>query len=156
MTGSANNTPSTPTASPDGEGLYSHDAGAQNGIAGLTAPINSLIGVFLPATMPNSVASGLDFGAIGLNFSQIAPGLSEPFFIGDGLNGSVAQNFTAPSGATRLYLGTMDGYEWNNNAGGFNVTVGTAVPEPSTVIAGALLLLPFGLSTFRSMRKNRN
>jgi len=29
----------------------------------------------------------------------------------------------------------------------------TPVPEPSTVIAGALLLLPFGVSTFRILRK---
>jgi hypothetical protein len=30
------------------------------------------------------------------------------------------------------------------------------VPEPSTVIAGALLLLPFGVSTIRILRKNKN
>ena len=30
-----------------------------------------------------------------------------------------------------------------------------AVPEPTTVIAGALLLVPFGLSTLRILRKNR-
>ena len=29
------------------------------------------------------------------------------------------------------------------------------VPETSTVIAGVLLLLPFGASTFRILRKNR-
>ena len=32
---------------------------------------------------------------------------------------------------------------------------GEMVPEPTTMRAGALLLLPFGLSTFRRMRKNR-
>ena len=31
----------------------------------------------------------------------------------------------------------------------------TAVPEPSTVVAGALLLLPFGVSTMRILRKNK-
>jgi hypothetical protein len=31
----------------------------------------------------------------------------------------------------------------------------TAVPEPTTLIAGAMLLLPFGASTLRSFRKNR-
>jgi hypothetical protein len=37
-----------------------------------------------------------------------------------------------------------------------NVQVfGTAVPEPSTYIAGVLLLLPFGVSTVRKLRKNR-
>lgn len=30
----------------------------------------------------------------------------------------------------------------------------TPVPEPSTIIAGALLLLPFGASTLRKLRKN--
>lgn len=30
-----------------------------------------------------------------------------------------------------------------------------AVPEPTTVIAGALMLLPFGVSALRSLRKNR-
>jgi hypothetical protein len=30
-----------------------------------------------------------------------------------------------------------------------------AVPEPSTVVAGALLLLPFGVSTVRILRKNK-
>ena len=29
----------------------------------------------------------------------------------------------------------------------------TAVPEPTTCIAGALLLLPFGASTLRSLRR---
>jgi hypothetical protein len=32
---------------------------------------------------------------------------------------------------------------------------GTAVPEPATVVAGALLLLPFGASLIRIVRKNR-
>ncbi len=31
-----------------------------------------------------------------------------------------------------------------------------SVPEPTTVIAGALLLLPFGVSTFRILRRNKN
>jgi hypothetical protein len=31
----------------------------------------------------------------------------------------------------------------------------TPVPEPTTMIAGALLLLPFGASTIRGLRKNR-
>lgn len=35
------------------------------------------------------------------------------------------------------------------------ITVPTAVPEPTTMIAGALLLLPFGLRTIRPLRRNR-
>ncbi len=33
--------------------------------------------------------------------------------------------------------------------------VGTAVPEPSTYIAGVLLLLPFGVSALRSLRRKQ-
>jgi hypothetical protein len=32
----------------------------------------------------------------------------------------------------------------------------SAVPEPSTIVAGALLLLPFGISTVRILRKDKN
>lgn len=47
-----------------------------------------------------------------------------------------------------------------NDAGGSNFTVGVdprlmPVPEPSTCIAGVLLLLPFGASALRRFRKNR-
>lgn len=43
------------------------------------------------------------------------------------------------------------------NAGEFRILDGTfsAVPEPSTVIAGALLLLPFGASTLRILRNRK-
>lgn len=36
-----------------------------------------------------------------------------------------------------------------------SIHANTAVPEPPTLIAGALLLLPFGLSSFRILRKNQ-
>ena len=31
----------------------------------------------------------------------------------------------------------------------------TPVPEPTTIVAGAMLLLPFGMSTLRMLRKSR-
>jgi len=50
-------------------------------------------------------------------------------------------------------------FSWDSNSAGSgtmfldDVTLSqTPVPEPSTVIAGALLLLPFGLSTLRRVR----
>lgn len=36
------------------------------------------------------------------------------------------------------------------------LTVITPVPEPNTVLVGAMLLIPFGLSTFRALRKNND
>jgi hypothetical protein len=51
---------------------------------------------------------------------------------------------------------------WTSLGGGWdkpsdvNVQVyGTVVPEPTTMIAGALLLLPFGASTLRVLRKRQ-
>jgi hypothetical protein len=36
-----------------------------------------------------------------------------------------------------------------------SLAAATAVPEPSTVFAGALLLLPFGISSVRILRKHK-
>jgi hypothetical protein len=41
------------------------------------------------------------------------------------------------------------------NGPGGHATFWSPVPEPTTMIAGALLLLPFGASTLRMLRKNR-
>jgi hypothetical protein len=43
----------------------------------------------------------------------------------------------------------------NNNSQGLIWNNTTPVPEPTTIIAGALLLLPFGASTVRFLRKSR-
>jgi hypothetical protein len=51
-------------------------------------------------------------------------------------------------------------YANNGGQGGYNpaasgVATLTPVPEPTTMVAGALLLLPFGMSTLRMWRKSR-
>jgi hypothetical protein len=106
-----------------------------NGIARINAPLNSLVGVFLddrePITWPTP--SGLDFadGALGRSFATLCPGLKQPFFIGDGGTGQgsgALQRFVVPFGATRFFLGTVDGYDWNTNGGAFNVTVTSIAP----------------------------
>jgi hypothetical protein len=49
-----------------------------------------------------------------------------------------------------------DVISWDGYNGDAYVQVeGTPVPEPSTYLAGALLLLPFGASTVRKLRENR-
>jgi hypothetical protein len=106
-TGSVNNDPFPSGLTPNGGSNIFH--GAEHGLAGLEAPINSLIGVF--RATPGSSSS---------------PGLDEPFFIG------AERTVRVPAGAARLFLGSMDGYDWNNNFGAFAVTIEPAdfVPIP--------------------------
>lgn len=113
---------------------------AINGISDIVAPINSLIGVFLGPNQPNltSAPSTLDFSSLGLGFSSLSPELKQTFFIGDGVTGTGSgntQEFLVPAGATRVFLGTMDGGQWSNNSGEFRVSL---VPEPSGVLLLAL------------------
>jgi len=115
---------------PDGDISFvgGHAIGPSNGIADVTAPYDSLIGVFLDDTQPDASPAppALDFssGGIGINFIELAPELKQPFFIGDGrTGGGVAQVFHVPAGATRLFLGTLDGSGWFNNTGQFDVTL---------------------------------
>lgn len=135
VTGSVDNSGLTPTLTPDGGSIFSTPS--NNGISGATWPINALVGVFLDASQPNlSAAPGaLDFTAT--SFTTLSPLLKQAFFIGDGRTGTGSgsvQTFVVPSGATRLFLGTSDGFGWFNNSGSFAVTAGAvagATPTPT-------------------------
>lgn len=148
--GGASHTGSCPAGcSPvDGSELASHSGGDEFGISALTAPINALLGVFLGPDQPDLTAApaGLDFGPtpnLGTDFASLSPELKQVFFIGDGMTStSLVQQFGIPTGATRLFLGTHDGFGWFNNNGAITVDVNFAngtvpIPEPSTY---ALLL----------------
>jgi hypothetical protein len=130
-----------PTNIPDGDafftspftGLPGTDDG--NGIARMNAPVNALVGVFLGDGVPSTSPAppGLDFsdGGLGTAFGQLCPGLKQPFFIGDGLTGHGAgapQQFVVPAGATRFFLGTVDGFDWNTNIGAYGVQVTSTAP----------------------------
>ncbi len=97
--------------------------GTWNGIADTTVPADALLGVFLNDTLPSLTAAPGSF-PYSNDVVKVAPGLKQPFFIGTGLNVSNAVvQFIVPAGATRLFLGTMDGSGWYNNVGSFAVGV---------------------------------
>ncbi|MFO1318366.1 MAG: PEP-CTERM sorting domain-containing protein [Burkholderiales bacterium] len=141
VTGGVYNGPGNAFDPIDGGSSFSHDPGPEHGIADAFIPINALVGVFLDNDLPDAAAAPamLDFrtGALGTDFTSLAPALKQVFFIGDGLTGTgsgAPQAFLIPTGARRLFLGTMDGYGWWNNTGSFDVAIEhvRAVPEPGT------------------------
>ena len=91
------------------------------------------------ALIPDNAHNGTEFQNsedIGFGFIGYNPSLAATY------------NFTltATDTSTQTVLDTVD----------MTVVNGVApVPEPTTVAAGALLLLPFGVSTLRKLRKNR-
>jgi Flp pilus assembly protein TadG len=115
----------------------SNGGGSEHGIANLTAPICSIIGVFLNDTEPDLPGSGsvppaLDFSsASSRDFATLSPLLKQPFFIGDGLraDGITPQNFVVPAGATRLYIGVMDFQQWSDNTG----SMSSLVTHPNSI-----------------------
>jgi hypothetical protein len=159
------NGPALTLVGPDGDPTWwiSHLTGVENGISDINSQINALIGVFLGPSQPDlsSAPTSLDFGLLGINFTSLSPELKQVFFIGDGFTGTgsgTMQNFVVPAGATRLFLGTMDGYEWNNNIGSFDVTINqtTPIPEPSTLLLLGSSLIGFaGYAKIRFIRKNK-
>jgi len=132
--GSVNHGSTLPFSGPDGEDLASHYLGAENGIADIAAPFCSLIGVFLGPNQPDQdpAPTPLDFTIPrDRDYLELAPALKQPFFIGDGLTSSgVVQEIIAPIGATRLFLGVMDGYHWSDNEGTFSVEVTKVASDP--------------------------
>lgn len=109
-------------------------------------PVNALLGVFLDDNIPFGVApASIDWSGAAIHFASLSPLLSQTFFIGNGLrsDGLTVQTFVVPTGATRLFLGSSDGFGWANNTGSHSVTVtfpNSAVPEP-----GGWALLGMGL-----------
>lgn len=110
--------------------IYNDDASngvGEHGISDLWTPIDSMIGVFLTDKVPdnNPTPPVLDFSTQSArDYAALSPKVQQTFYAGDGQTSSGnQQSFVVPSGATRLFLGTMDGHEWSNNIGGFTATI---------------------------------
>ena len=106
---------------------YTYFNSPMNGMSNVKVPINSMMAVFLSDADPSttSAPTPLDFStAASRDFVSLSPQLKQVFFIGDGrrANGE-AQQFIVPAGATRMFIANMDGWQWNNNAGGYNATI---------------------------------
>jgi hypothetical protein len=134
-----------PSTGPDGGFVFTTPS--SDGISGATWPVDALVGVFLDASDPTSSAApaDLDFGptGIGTAFTTLSPALKQAFFIGDGLTGTgsgTVQTFVVPAGATRLFLGTSDGFGWANNSGAFTVTpaIGGGGGGPPVLVAAPI------------------
>lgn len=150
-----------PNTSPDGAGGGSNIGGI-NGLSSISG--NSqvpLAGVFTSETDPFGGAAPAALVYDANNPASLSPLLNQVFYIGDGLSGFNSAgsplSFTAPTGATRLYLGIVDALSFGNisgwygdNPGSFSVqasltsrnVVTPGVPEPTTwamMIGGFLL-----------------
>jgi len=111
--------------------------GPENGIANAIMPDSSFMGLFLGANAPDTVTAS----STVVNWTQSSVvdqnsftnlSTQQPFFIGNGLNGTTVKQFLVPAGATRLYLGVWDGAEYWNNGGALTATV-TVQPYVSIV-----------------------
>jgi hypothetical protein len=123
---------------------------SHNGLSGLSAPIDALIGVFVNNDDPFNAMppASLDYSTqASRDYLSITPELRQLFFIGDGLTSDgVIQQVIVPEGATRLFLGVFDGGMWNNT-GSFTVTI-TSTPDGGVTI-GLLSCAMLGLTTLR-------
>jgi hypothetical protein len=138
------NFPASSGDNANGDATNAQTVGSFNGISGFSnAPINALVGVFLGSSISPTAPASLDLSGGPIS----DPALQQIFLIGAG-----PDSFVAPTGATSLYLGTIDGYQWNNNSGAFSLDLSGGVPEPST---WAMMLVGFGGlgAAMRSRRK---
>lgn len=145
VTGDVMHTPAAATDGPDGEttnmywhmkdppsGAVAEGQGAQNNIGDVVAPIDSLLGLFMNGSAPTAANAPTTVRQYSTDYNQSTPinniTLQQPFYVGDGTNYTGShQTFVVPPRATQMFLGIMDGYEWNNNNGTFTVT-GTEQP----------------------------
>lgn len=151
-TGMVRHGPAQTFVGPDGNenSVFSYFGGNANGMSSLTGPINALLGVFLSDVQPdtNPAPTALDFTSQSAREELIyMPELQQTFFIGDGeIPAGTQQQFVVPVGATRLFLGTHDGFGWFNNQGSFEVTIkgGSTAPVVPLPAGGVLLLSALG------------
>jgi hypothetical protein len=156
---------------PDGAAAYpdesSFGVGPANGVGTYNGPASALIGVFFDDSTPSGTGglASQDYTLAGaMTATAYSPQLSQIFFIGDGLTGDGTgdvQVFTAPTGATRLFLADADSLGSStgnlgslavNFSSSADITVTAGVPEPA---AWGLMIAGFGLAG-TALRRRRS
>jgi hypothetical protein len=106
---------------------------------------------------PGQTALLTPSGGLGLNPQTGGLAFNDPSFAGLGGNGLaflLYANYSGGAGAYGVAFNGASNKPYLANYDGGTVTLDLApVPEPTTIIAGALLLLPFGVSVLRVLRK---
>jgi hypothetical protein len=102
---------------------------------------------FFSTTQNTPPLDGIDYGIV----SGIADNANNTVKNAPLATPSVTFYFTVLTPNADLNTLTFGGFNYGTSANDQTIIV----PEPTTMIAGALLLLPFGMSTIRFIRKNR-
>jgi hypothetical protein len=141
------------TGTPEGGGVYAATGGAFQITGGAFSQSSySLI--------PNPSAPNASYSPLGsfMYDNQVLTG-QNPFLSNSGLlfgdeTVPIEINLFSNGPSSPVPAGTYQLYQ-NNGVNLYGNATLTAVPEPTTIISGALLLLPFGASTLRILRRNR-
>jgi len=105
------------------------DQSPQHGISRTRAPAHALMGIFLSDADPRTTSTPgqQNYSTTKRrDFVTHRPRLKQVFYIGDGIRSDGSyQQFIAPVGATRLFLGVMDEFgRWSDNSGSVNIEAG--------------------------------
>ena len=120
-----------------------------------------LAGVFVGSSLPLAAPAALDFsdaGTITDQFTSLNPVIGQIFLVGDGrTSGNILQEFQIPGKALFLYLGVVDGYNfqghpttYTDNSGAMTATyeLNSPIPEPA-----AFTMLALGLAGLGVLRR---
>ena len=120
------------------------DMAGTNGLSGIKADNGMfLAGVFISDATPSGAGiTATDYTGAAANQTTISPAANQVFRIGDGrTTGGTVQQFVPPSGATRLYLGFVDGTNgtafhgspgyYDDNTGALSATLSVTPTPPA-------------------------